>query len=175
MYGGCGAASGTARPACARTSPPLVVQLLTSATPSTTQVMPTIKQVARAVACRWGQLDEEPPETIEQIMSELTAALQEAEEAGNKTRAGCLDRAIRILAHGVADQKSQANERGHTPTFERALAKIRRHNRRGQGGPRASATGDSTPRESASGDVASRGQRTGRNRGLHVASCQRPT
>lgn len=56
---------------------------------------------ARALAHRWGELDEEPPEFVDDLMVDLTAALAEAETAGQRARAECLDDVLDALAEGI--------------------------------------------------------------------------
>lgn len=116
--------------------------------------------VAHAFAFRWGHLQEEPPECVDHLMTELTVALTEAEQAGEKTRAERLDVIIGTLARGIAEHKRRANGGFHTATLERAMAEIRAHERRKE--------------SAASRDAIPRGRRTGEDRMLRVAPCRRP-
>jgi len=127
--------------------------------------MSVIEPIARALAFRWGQFQEEPPDCIEGLMAELTASLQEAEEAGDEARAESLDAAIDILARGVAEHKRQANRGLNTATLERAMAEIRMERGREQGAPEESG---------APGGIGPRGKRTGGDRRLNVSPCHRP-
>jgi hypothetical protein len=99
-------------------------------------IMSTIEAAARALAFRWSHCQEEPPDYIDQLMTELTAALQEATEAGDRARAKCLSTAINNLARGVAEHKRQANPGVHTAPLERAKAEIRLHNRWKESAPK---------------------------------------
>jgi hypothetical protein len=98
-------------------------------------------------------------------VTERAVVLPEAEEAGDEARTKCLDAAIDILAHGVAERKRQAGRGVHTATLERTMAGIRVHDRRKHGGSKESV---------AMGDVSPLGPRVGGERELHVASCRRP-
>lgn len=123
-----------------------------------------IEPVAQAYAFRWGKLQEDPPECIDYLMTELTVALDEAEEAGNETRADRIDAVVGTLARGLADYKRQTEGGFQTAAFERAKAEIRAHQRRNE-----------SPREESDvfGDAVPRGRRTGEDRTLRVTPCRK--
>lgn len=118
---------------------------------------------AHALASRWGRLEEEPPEWIDPLMTELTVALRKAEEAGDKTRAERLDAVIAILARGIAEHKRQTEGGFHTATLERAMAEIRAHQHRAESDLKESNVSGRPPR----------GRRVGAAQTLRVEPCQR--
>lgn len=129
--------------------------------------MSVVEPIARALAYRWGKFQEQPPDCIDELMTELTASLQEAEEHGDEARAESLDAAIDILAQGVAEHKRQESQGFHTATLERAMAEIRMEHRRGEGAAHERGAPECM--------MEPRGQRAGGGRRLSVSPCQRPT
>ncbi len=85
----------------------------------------TAKPVAHALAFRWGELLEAPPDFIDDLMVDLTEALAEAEAAGNDVRAECLDEVLDALAQGIV--KYHRHSAGHfdEETLGRAIGEIR--------------------------------------------------
>lgn len=81
--------------------------------------------VAHALAFRWGELQEEPPAFIDDLMIDLTEALAEAEAAGNEARAACLDEVLDALAQGIAKHERPADQEVDEDTLGRAIAEIR--------------------------------------------------
>lgn len=61
----------------------------------------TTKPVARALAYRWGELQEEPPEFIDDLMVDLATERLAAQRTGDETRVECLGELLDILAEGI--------------------------------------------------------------------------
>lgn len=81
------------------------------------------KPVAHALAFRWGELQEEPPAFIDDLMIDLTEALLEAESTGNEARSKCLDEVLDALAQGIA--KHQTSQVLDAETLGRSIRQIR--------------------------------------------------
>jgi len=87
----------------------------------------TAEPVAHALAFRWGELLEAPPAFIDDLMVDLTEALAEAEAAGDKTRAECLDEVLDALAQGIAKHQRPDADGFDEETLSRAIGEIRAH------------------------------------------------
>ena len=85
----------------------------------------TVELVAEALAYRWGELQETPPAFIDDLMIELTAALDAARRSGDEERAECLDEVLDALAEGIYKYERQADEDFDEETLSRAIAEIR--------------------------------------------------
>lgn len=83
------------------------------------------KPVAQALSYRWGELEEEPPEVIHDLMVDLTRALEEAEAEGEADRAECLDEVIEDLAEGIVKHEWDSTETIDQDTLASATAEIR--------------------------------------------------
>lgn len=87
----------------------------------------TAGPVAHALAFRWGELQETPPDFIDDLMVDLTEALAEAEAAGNDVRAGCLDEVLDALAQGIVKYHRRSAGHFDEETLGRAIREIRAH------------------------------------------------
>lgn len=83
--------------------------------------------VAHALAYRWGELQEEPPEFLDDLMIDLTEALLEARRSENDTRAECLDEVLDALAQGIAKHQRRDVQDFDEETLGRAIGEIRSH------------------------------------------------
>ena len=84
-----------------------------------------VKLVAEALAYRWGELQETPPEFIGDLMVELTTALEAAHRSGEEERAECLDEVLDLLAEGIYKYEHGAGEEVEEERLDRAIAEIR--------------------------------------------------
>lgn len=88
--------------------------------------MPSVtKPVARALAYRWGELEEQPPAFIDDLMVDLTRALRDAQAAREAARAECLDEVIEALAEGIVKYERESTEALDPETLASATAEIR--------------------------------------------------
>lgn len=101
----------------------------------------TVKLVAEALAYRWGELQETPPEFIGDLMIEFTTALDEAQRSGNKERAECLDEVLDDLAEGIYRYKHEADPDVGADTLDRAITEIRTYYYLKSGIPKGEAQG----------------------------------
>lgn len=81
--------------------------------------------VAHALAFQWGELKEEPPAFIDDLLIDLTEALAKAEAAGDEVRAECLDDVLDAFAQGIAKHQRPADQDFDEETLGRAIAQIR--------------------------------------------------
>jgi hypothetical protein len=84
-----------------------------------------VKLVAEALAYRWGELQETPPEFIGDLMIELTTALEAAHRSGEEERAECLDEVLDLLAEGIYKYEHRAGEEVEEERLDRAITEIR--------------------------------------------------
>lgn len=84
----------------------------------------TAKLVAQALAYRWGELQETPPQFVDDLMIELTGALEKARRNGEKERAECLDHVLDVLAEGIYRYHSRAGQ-DVEETLDRAISELR--------------------------------------------------
>lgn len=85
----------------------------------------TTKPIAKALAYRWGELQEEPPNFIDNLMIDLTRELVAARESGETERAQCLDDIIRMLAEGIVKYEHSARRPLKGEALEQAVVELR--------------------------------------------------
>lgn len=101
----------------------------------------TVKLVAEALAYRWGELQETPPEFIGDLMIELIMALDTAQRSGDEERAECLDEVLDALAEGIYRYEHQADPDVGKETLDRAITEIRTYYYLKSGIPKGEAQG----------------------------------
>lgn len=97
----------------------------------------TTKPVAKALAYRWGELQEQPPEFIDDLMIDLTTAYVAAQRSGDEERAGCLDEILNVLAEGIVKYERPAGPDLGEEALGRAIAGLRTYYYLQSGIPRA--------------------------------------
>lgn len=85
----------------------------------------TTKPIARALAYQWGEMQERPPNFIDDLMIDLTEALTEAQASGNVERAQCLGEVLQILAEGIVKYEHPAGPALEGETLSRAVTELR--------------------------------------------------
>lgn len=101
----------------------------------------TVKRVAEALAYRWGELQEQPPRFIDDLMIELTTALDAARRSGNEERVEYLDEVLDLLAEGIYKYEHRAGQNVEEERLDRAITEIRTYYYLESGIPRAEAPG----------------------------------
>lgn len=81
--------------------------------------------VAKALAYRWGELQEEPPEFIDELMIDLTRALAESQQAGDEEQAKCLGEVLDALAEGIVKYENPAGPELDGETLRRSVVELR--------------------------------------------------
>lgn len=85
----------------------------------------TTKPAAKALACRWGELQEKAPDFIDDLMADLTTEFAAAQKAGDERRAQTLDEILDILAEGIVKHEHPAGQDFSEDTLNRAIARVR--------------------------------------------------
>lgn len=101
----------------------------------------TTKPIAKALASRWGALQEEPPEFIDDLMTDLTTAYVAARASGNEERAKGLDEVLDVLAEGIVRYERPAGPELGEEALGRAITRLRTYFYLQSGIPRAEGQG----------------------------------
>lgn len=89
----------------------------------------TVRRTANSLSYRWGEMQEDPPEFIDDLMIKLTTALVGARQSGEVSRAECLDEVLDVLAEGIYKYEHQGAEDVEEKILTRAVSEIRTYYR----------------------------------------------
>lgn len=85
----------------------------------------TVTSVAEDLSHRWGELQERPPEFIDELMIDLTTELVSVRNAGDEDRAGSLNEILDVLAEGIIKSEHGPDQELEEDTLERAIECLR--------------------------------------------------